>query len=363
MSRGEILADVPAAKDEGAAEPDTRTARARAAADRLSRRLEPTLLGRLWSRLLEVEFVDRAVALAAKAFVCFFPLLIIVTALSPQSIRADVLNSLTNRFGISGEPFEVVRQAFATADQTRTASGITGVVITVIFGVAFTSALQRTYLRAWRRPPGGGAWNKGRGAMWVAGVIALLMVLTLARRTIDDPIGDVLVWAAGLVGAVGLWWWTARLMTRAEVRWRALLPTAVLTGVGPVGLHAGGDAVDAQDLARAVRPVRGVRGRTGLRHLVHRCRIPDRVRGRARAVARRRVRPVRRLAPRRPGRRTRAVRRGGLARPAPADPAVGRIRARRAWRRRRIRRDALSRWRLRHAGPHEAHDGQDPGLT
>lgn len=186
----------------------------------------------MWSRLLEVEFVDRAVALAAKAFVCFFPLLIIVTALSPQFIRADVLNSLTNRFGISGEPFEIVRQAFATADQTRTASGITGVVITVIFGVAFTSALQRTYLRAWRRPPGGGAWNKGRGAMWVAGVIALLMVLTLARRTIDDPIGDVLVWAAGLVGTVGLWWWTARLMTRAEVRWRALLPTAVLTGVG-----------------------------------------------------------------------------------------------------------------------------------
>ncbi len=190
------------------------------------------MLGRLWSRLLEVEFVDRAVALAAKAFVCFFPLLIIVAALSPQSIRADVVSSLTTRFGISGEPFEIVRQAFATADQTRTASGIVGVLLTVVFGVAFTSALQRTCLRAWRRPPGGGAWNKGRGAAWVGGVLVLLMVLTLARRSITGFLADGILWAAGLVGSVCLWWWTARLMTRGEVRWRPLLPTAVLSGLG-----------------------------------------------------------------------------------------------------------------------------------
>jgi uncharacterized BrkB/YihY/UPF0761 family membrane protein len=154
----------------GRAVPTGRAVRTgRAAAERLTRRIEPTVLGRLWSRLLEVEFVDRAVALAAKAFVCFFPLLIIVTALSPESIRANVLESLTDRFGISGEPFELVRQAFATADQTRTASGMFGVLTTVLFGVAFTSSLQRTYLRAWRRPGGGGARNKvGEPSGWPA---------------------------------------------------------------------------------------------------------------------------------------------------------------------------------------------------
>jgi membrane protein len=154
-------------EDRGANGRSVRTGRA--AAERLTGRIEPTVLGRLWSRLLEVEFVDRAVALAAKAFVCFFPLLIIVTALSPESIRANVLESLTDRFGISGEPFELVRQAFATADQTRTASGMFGVLTTVLFGVAFTSSLQRTYLRAWRRPGGGGARNKvGEPSGWPA---------------------------------------------------------------------------------------------------------------------------------------------------------------------------------------------------
>lgn len=29
-----------------------------------------------------------------------------------------------------------------------------------------------------------------------------------------------------------MWWWTAHVMLRGEVRWRPLLPTAVLTGVG-----------------------------------------------------------------------------------------------------------------------------------
>ena len=35
-------------------------------------RLEGCLLWRVWERMLEIEFVDRSVALAGKAFVSFF---------------------------------------------------------------------------------------------------------------------------------------------------------------------------------------------------------------------------------------------------------------------------------------------------
>jgi len=116
--------------------------------------------------------------------------------------------------------------------QTRTASGIVGALITIAFAISFTTALQRTYLRAWRRPPGGGARNKGRGAVWVGGVIAMLMVLTLLRNTLQGDTGRVLAWMLGLIASTCLWWWTARLMTRGEVRWRPLLPTDVITGIG-----------------------------------------------------------------------------------------------------------------------------------
>ncbi len=189
-------------------------------------------MGRLWSRLLEVEFIDRSVALAAKAFVSFLPGIIIIAAISPSSVGAEIQQNLARRFGIGGDAYEVVRHAFASAAQTRAAAGIFGALLTVAFMVSFITALQRTYMRAWRRPPGGGARNKGRAVLWLAGVIAVMFLIAVIGHLVGDGVGAGLAWFVGFVCASGLWWWTARLMTRSEVRWRALLPTAVLTGLG-----------------------------------------------------------------------------------------------------------------------------------
>jgi membrane protein len=208
--------------------PVGRVARARSTAERYAVRLERTVLGRLWSRLLEMEFVDRAVALAAKAFVSFFPLLVVFSALLPASGRQEVVTALAARLGLSGDAFDIVRQAFNAPDATRAATGVLGVAVTVAFAVSFTTALQRTYLRAWRRPPGGGMRNKGRGLVWLGGIFGLLSFLSIVRSFT----GSTGSWALGIVVSVGLWWWTAHIMLRGEVRWRPLLPTAAVTGVG-----------------------------------------------------------------------------------------------------------------------------------
>ena len=52
-------------------------------------RLERLLIWRVWERLLEIEFLDRSVALAGKAFVSFFPLVIVVAAFLPEG-HADL---------------------------------------------------------------------------------------------------------------------------------------------------------------------------------------------------------------------------------------------------------------------------------
>ena len=209
-----------------------KAAQARETAAHYAELLESTALGRLWSRLLEVEFVDRSVALAAKAFVSLFPLLILIAALTPTSVRQQIVEILADRLGLSGTSFDAVRQSFATPDATKAATGIIGATLTVAFAVSFTTALQRLYLRAWRRPPGGGLKNKGRGAVWVGGVAALLIILSSLRTVVHGPTGPVLTWTLGVIGSSMLWWWTARLMVRGEILWRALLPTAVLTGLG-----------------------------------------------------------------------------------------------------------------------------------
>jgi membrane protein len=209
--------------------------RARLAALVHATRLEDTTVGRFWARLLEVEFIDRAVALAAKAVVSFFPLLIVVAALSPPNARRSIVDTMATRFGLDGDAFATVSRAFASPDQTRAATGLLGSLLAVAYAISFTTALQRVYLRAWRRPAGGGVRNKGRGAMWLAGVLVVLVVLASLRRIVSGPPGTVTVVVVGVVSAVLSWWWTARLMLRGEVRWRPLLPTAIVTGVGVWG--------------------------------------------------------------------------------------------------------------------------------
>jgi len=216
----------------GQGKPTDTSGRLWGTAQQYAERLEPTAVGRFWSRLLEVEFVDRAVALAAKLLVCIFPLLVLVVPVSPDAIRQSVLAIMVSRFGLSGAAYDLVRQSFESPAQTRTATGLIGAIVTFAFAVSFTTALQRTYLRAWRRPPGGGIGNKRRGAVWVGGVLALLGTLALINTVLRGPVASLTSWALGTALSVGLWWWTARLMLRGEVRWRPLLPTGVVTGLG-----------------------------------------------------------------------------------------------------------------------------------
>ena len=46
--------------------------------------------GRVWDRMLEIEFVDRSVALAGKAFVSFFPLVIVVASFMPAAHSGSI---------------------------------------------------------------------------------------------------------------------------------------------------------------------------------------------------------------------------------------------------------------------------------
>jgi membrane protein len=211
----------------------SRSAHARSIARGFALRLEATPIGVLWSRLLEVEFVDRSVALAAKLFVSFFPLLIVVAAITTSvPVHDAIVVAVMDRLGVSGAALDMVRQAFASPEATRASTGILGVLLAVAYAVSFTTALQRAHLRAWRRPPGGGVRNKGRGALWVAGVLVYIFVLATVRVLIGGTTGTASAWILSALAGTLLWWWTARLMLRGEVRWRPLLPTAVCTGLG-----------------------------------------------------------------------------------------------------------------------------------
>jgi membrane protein len=203
--------------------------------DRVStvrKRLQRTLLWQVWERMLEIEFLDRSVALAGKAFVSFFPLVIVVAAFMPKGIRDSILTTLTHRLGVEGDALVTLRQAFASSNDIRRATGVLGLVLTVFFATSFTTALQRVYLRAWRRPP---ARNKAgayvRGPSWFLVVLASMALLGGLRELFGDGPQLVVFAVVSLAATSALWWFTAWFMLMGQVRWRVLVLTGVVTAV------------------------------------------------------------------------------------------------------------------------------------
>ena len=208
---------------------------ARGRVARLRTWLERLLVWRVWERMLEIEFVDRSVALAAKAFVSFFPLVIVVAAFVPARVRMSIITALAARLGLRGEAFSLVQSSFASSDDIRRATGVVGLVLTIFFATSFTTALRRVYMRAWRRPPHSGVDNYWRGVTWLFAILLSLAVLGGLRAAAGDGAG-VVVWAVvGLAVYVGLWWFTAWWLLLGEVRMRVLAPTGVITGIAMAG--------------------------------------------------------------------------------------------------------------------------------
>jgi membrane protein len=205
-------------------------ARTRATVSWLTDWFQASLPGRWWERMLEMEFVDRSVALAAKAFVAFLPALVTIAAYLPEQSRRSLALTLQNRLGLSGTSLEVV-QATLTSGQTRSATSLVGLVLALFYATSFTTALQRIYLRAWRRPPRRDRRRPLTGLAWILGVVLLFAIIGGLRRVLHGWALSGVMTLVALASAVALWWWTHYVMLQSQVRWRALLPSAIITAV------------------------------------------------------------------------------------------------------------------------------------
>ncbi len=204
----------------------------------LRERLERLLLYRIWERMLEIEFVDRSVALAGKAFVSFFPLVIVIAAFVPDRTRSSIVTTLTHRLGLEGDALTTTQAAFASSDDVRKATGLLGLAFMIFFISSFTTALQRAYLRTWRRPPGARAGAHWRGVTWLLATVVQLAVLGALRGALGGPIGVGFFVILTLAATSALWWFTSWFLLLGDVRARVLLPTGLITGLAISGYAA-----------------------------------------------------------------------------------------------------------------------------
>ncbi len=142
---------------------------------------------------------------------------------------------MTHRFGIEGDALATAKQAFASSADIRRATGLLGLVLTIFFATSFTTALQRVYMRAWRRPPGKKAGQYARGPAWFLVVLAFMALLGGLRGVVGDGVGFVVFAVVAIAASSMLWWFTAWFMLLGQVRWRVLVLSGVVTGVAMAG--------------------------------------------------------------------------------------------------------------------------------
>jgi membrane protein len=181
-------------------------------------------------RLISINGYDRALGLAAQAFIAAVPMVIVASSFADQPAETFA-DRLVGRFHLSGTTADLVRQAFQVPDDTGTT--VWGVCLLFLSGIGFARALQRAFRAAWdvRQDPGWRAWLSSMGA---ALAVAVAVAAGAAVATlVEDFTGAgqaLFVIRAVLSGA--LWFLAIRLLLGWSLPWRPFLPGAVVAGGG-----------------------------------------------------------------------------------------------------------------------------------
>jgi membrane protein len=183
-------------------------------------------------RFLELEGMDRSMALAGQAFAALLPLLIVVGAAYPSGGR-DLADSLIRRLHLSGDAANTMRAAVAQPAEVQQAASVLGAAVLVISALSFTRALQRLYVRAWGLPKlgmHGNAW----GLIWLAAALAFWSLQPLVTAVFHGITATVV----SVTLACVVWLFTPWILVGKAIHWRRLLPQAILTASGLTALAA-----------------------------------------------------------------------------------------------------------------------------
>jgi membrane protein len=192
---------------------------------------EAVALGRAClERLIEIEFVDRSIALASLTFTSLIPLGVVIGALSP--IDSDgFAAALNRRFELTGSTAQLVTSVFAPPGDVRSTVSVIGLLLLIGSALSFVRGLQRVYERSWRLRSRGVRATPS-GLLWLAAVVAAVLVLVPLRQAVDDAAGPVVGLVVVLATGALVWLLTPFVLLARRVPGRALVPTALITAVG-----------------------------------------------------------------------------------------------------------------------------------
>ncbi|MFE7895987.1 ribonuclease BN [Streptomyces sp. NPDC057424] len=198
---------------------------------RQRRAISRSPVGRGWRRSKDLELWPRSLGFAALGLLTLVPLLIIVSSADPRHGRGFA-QWLGEGLGASTASTRQVEQLFTRPGQALRTTTAFGIAALAVFGLTFGAALQTGYEKVWDLPPARW-WARWRHVVWLGILTGYLFVsaTTTLRR---EPLAG---GAVASLSAVLFLWWSQRLLLGGRVRWRALLPGAVATVIGLLGLR------------------------------------------------------------------------------------------------------------------------------
>jgi len=199
-------------------------------------RFEGSLAQSFLQRLKDLDFADQAMLFGAGLLVSLLPFVILLSAFASQRIDDDI----SLRLGLDRTAAGIMDHLFTTAPATLNAATATSLVFLVFGMLAVASSLQQIYEKAFRQDHRG-MRDLGRLLAWIAVLGGAVVAESLAERPVSAVPGG--GWLAPLV-TIGImtpfFWWTMHFLLASRVRWRTLLPPALITGVlyGGLGLFS-----------------------------------------------------------------------------------------------------------------------------
>ncbi|WP_237407158.1 ribonuclease BN [Streptomyces sp. M2CJ-2] len=179
----------------------------------------------------DLELMHRALGFATLSLVTLAPLLIVVAAADPLG-RGGFAAWLADGMGLSGRSAHLLAEIISPPREVVGTTSVWGGLALAVFGVPLGGSIQNGYERIWNLPPG--PWHRiWRQATWLCVLTAFLYQEVLTRHSLHGPERITL----SLVTGVLFFWWGQRFLLGGQVRWWHLLPGAIATMAGLIGLR------------------------------------------------------------------------------------------------------------------------------
>jgi len=175
--------------------------------------------------------MHRSMGFATFALVTLAPLLIVVAAVDPLGHGGFAL-WLVDGMGLSGRSAHAVTHVISPPRKVIDTTTVWSGALLAPFGLAFASSVQNGYEKIWGLT--GRPWHRiWRQTVWLA-MLTVYLYLQVETRTVLDGTARILL---SSVTGVLFFWWGPRFLLGHQVRRRELLPGAVATMLGLVGLR------------------------------------------------------------------------------------------------------------------------------